>query len=60
MIFSSSDSADGLTFKMSTPYLMANVYYDFDSGFYLGGGLGLAFTKAKLDWEYFIDKSKLL
>lgn len=51
-----SDAANGFTFKLSTPYLMANVYYDFDSGFYLGGGLGLSFSKASMEWEWFNDR----
>lgn len=48
-----SDSDNGFTFKLSTPYLMGNAYYDFNGGFYLGAGLGLAFPRATLDWEYF-------
>lgn len=52
-----SDSDHGITFKMSTPYLTGNVYYEFDSGFYLGGGVGLAFTKAEMDWQYFVGQS---
>ncbi len=52
-----SDSDNGVTFKLSTPYVTANAYYDFASGFYLGGGLGLAFPKATTDWDYFISNS---
>lgn len=48
-----SDSDNGFTFKMSTPYLTANAYYDFLGGFYLGGGAGFAVPKATLDWEWF-------
>ena len=48
-----SDSDNGFTFKLSTPYVTANAYYDFDSGFYLGAGVGMAFPRATMDWEYF-------
>lgn len=48
-----SDSDNGFTFKLQTPYLTANAYYDFESGFYLGAGVGMAFPRATLDWEYF-------
>lgn len=51
-----TDSSNGITFKLSTPYLMGNVYYDFDSGFYLGGGLGLSFSKATMEWEWFTNR----
>lgn len=52
-----SDSDNGITFKLSTPYVMANAYYDFMSGFYLGLGAGAAFPRATLDWEYFTANS---
>ena len=52
-----SDSDNGFTFKISTPYLMANAYYDFLGGFYLGGGIGFAFPKATLDWQWFTANS---
>ena len=48
-----SDSDNGFTFKLSTPYITANAYYDFESGFYLGAGVGMAFPRATMDWEYF-------
>lgn len=48
-----SDSDNGFTFKLQTPYVTANAYYDFESGFYLGAGVGMAFPRATLDWEYF-------
>lgn len=48
-----SDSDNGFTFKFSTPYITANAYYDFESGFYLGAGVGMAFPRATMDWEYF-------
>ncbi len=37
-----SDKEDLAKYTMSAPYLSANVYYDFEHGFYVGGGLGLA------------------
>ena len=43
-----SDSDEGFEFKMSIPYLMANGYYDFANGFYLGAGLGLAMPRTEL------------
>lgn len=44
-----SDSGDGLDFDLSAPYLMANGYYDFTNGFYLGAGLGVAFPMTHID-----------
>ena len=35
-----SDSDDLAEYKLSVPYLMANAYWDFESGMYFGGGLG--------------------
>lgn len=48
-----SDSDNDITFKLRTPYVMANAYYDFDGGFYLGLGAGMAFPRATLDWSVF-------
>ncbi len=48
-----SDSDNGFTFKLQTPYITANAYYDFESGVYLGAGVGVAFPRATMDWEYF-------
>ena len=48
-----SDSDNGFTFKLQTPYITANAYYDFESGIYLGAGVGMAFPRATMDWEYF-------
>ncbi len=48
-----SDSDNGFTFKLQTPYITANAYYDFESGIYLGAGVGMAFPRSTLDWEYF-------
>ena len=44
-----SDSGDGLDFDLSAPYLMANGYYDFTNGLYLGAGLGLAMPITHID-----------
>lgn len=48
-----SDSDNGFTFKLQTPYTTANAYYDFDNGIYLGAGLGLAFPRGTLDFANF-------
>ena len=48
-----SDSDNGFTFKLQTPYVTANAYYDFDSGFYLGAGVGMAFPRATMDFANF-------
>ena len=53
-----SDSDNGFTFKLSSQHVTLNAYYDFLSGFYIGAGLGGAFTKAELDWEYFVANSR--
>lgn len=52
-----TDTDAGISFHLSTPYLMANAYYDFVGGFYLGGGVGFAFPKVTMDWEYFVSNS---
>lgn len=52
------DSDNGFTFKLSTPYITGNAYYDFASGFYLGAGVGLAFPRATMDYEYFTPDSE--
>ncbi|MCM1294639.1 MAG: outer membrane beta-barrel protein [Muribaculaceae bacterium] len=44
-----SDSDEGLDFDLSVPYLMANGYYDFTNGLYVGAGLGIALPMAHLD-----------
>jgi opacity protein-like surface antigen len=43
-----TDMDDEFTFRLSTPYVTANAYYDFVNGFYLGGGLGVAFPKGEV------------
>ena len=43
------DNTDaGTEIKLTVPYLMANGYYDFNNGLYVGAGLGLALPKAEL------------
>lgn len=43
------DKDNGAEFHMSIPYLMANGYYDFTNGLYVGAGVGAAMTITKLD-----------
>lgn len=53
-----SDSGEGAELKFSTPYALLNAYYDFNSGVYLGAGLGAALPMMTLDWDIFIGGSK--
>lgn len=41
------------TFKLTVPYVMANGYYDFANGLYVGTGLGIAMPKTELSGMYF-------
>lgn len=50
-----TDKDEGIEFSLSIPYLMANGYYDFENGFYLGAGVGLAFPTTTLDAPGFSD-----
>lgn len=43
------DKDDGFEFRLTVPYLMANGYYDFANGLYVGAGLGIAVPKTELD-----------
>lgn len=47
------DEGMGTTFKMTIPYLMANGYYDFVNGLYVGAGLGVALPKTELQGAFF-------
>ncbi|MBO4583335.1 MAG: hypothetical protein J5714_04755 [Alphaproteobacteria bacterium] len=47
------DSDNGITFKMSVPYVTANIYHDFVNGLYLGIGGGAAFPTISMEWENF-------
>jgi opacity protein-like surface antigen len=48
------DEGNGTTFKMTIPYLMANGYYDFTNGLYVGAGLGIAMPTTELDGTIFV------
>lgn len=37
----------GTTFKLTIPYVIANAYYDFANGFYVGAGAGIALPTVK-------------
>lgn len=47
------DEGVGTTFKMTIPYLMANGYYDFANGLYVGAGVGIAIPKLELRGPFF-------
>lgn len=47
------DSDNGIAFKLSVPYVTANIYHDFTNGLYLGAGAGAAFPTIKMEWENF-------
>jgi len=44
-----TDKDDSVEYNLYIPYLMANVYYDFLSGFYVGAGVGAAMPTMELD-----------
>lgn len=50
-----SDSADGVKFAISAPYLTFNALYNFagnnNTGFYIGPGLGMAFPMTEISSE---------
>ena len=46
------DKGDGLDFKMTVPYVMANGYYDFTNGLYVGAGVGIAMPTTEFDNIY--------
>ena len=52
------DSDNDFSFKLSSQHLTLNAYYDFLNGFYVGAGLGGAFTKGELDWGWFVANSR--
>lgn len=47
------DIDDFAGFTMHVPYVMANVYKDFESGFYLGAGLGVARPTVTIQGDLF-------
>lgn len=49
------DATAGTELKLTVPYLMANGYYDFVNGLYVGAGLGVALPKIELDGFDFVD-----
>lgn len=54
------DKDDGFEFQLTVPYVLANGYYDFSNGLYVGAGLGVAMPKTELDGAAFEsgDRSK--
>lgn len=54
-LFEFTDKDDGVEYSFSTPYLIANGYYDFTNGLYVGAGLGVALPITKLDAPGFTD-----
>ena len=51
-----SDKDNGTEFSLKLPYVMANGYYDFTNGLYVGAGLGMSFPTTKLDDVTFTDE----
>lgn len=47
------DADEGYEFKLTVPYVMANGYYDFANGLYVGAGLGLALPTTELSDDEF-------
>ena len=43
------------SFELTIPYLMANGYYDFTNGLYVGAGLGIAVPTTALDGSVYVD-----
>ncbi len=50
-----SDKDADFEYSLQAPYIMANGYYDFTNGLYVGAGLGLAVPTTKLDGGIFIS-----
>lgn len=49
------DEDEGYKTTLTTPYVMANGYYDFSNNLYLGAGLGVAMPKMELLDDQFIS-----
>jgi len=49
-----TDSDNGITFRLSIPYVTANLYYTLIGHFYIGAAAGVAFPHVELDWEHFV------
>lgn len=54
-LFAFTDKDEGFEFSLSVPYVMANGYYDFSNGLYLGAGLGAAMPRTELIDDDFIS-----
>ncbi len=52
-----SDKTSGSEFNLSSYYLMANAYYDFLNGFYLGAGAGIALLDTNENGSTYVDNS---
>ncbi len=50
-----SDKDQGIEFKMTVPYVIANGYYDFANGLYVGAGLGIALPKTELNNDFLVS-----
>ena len=44
----------GTTLRLTIPYVIANAYYDFANGFYVGAGVGVALPTSDFNFEKFI------
>ena len=53
-----TDEDEGYKFTLDVPYLMANGYYDFSNGLYVGAGIGIALPTTTLDAERYTDDGK--
>ncbi len=55
-----SDKDNGFEYTLSVPYVMANGYYDFTNGLYVGAGVGAAIPMTKFDGVDFLpgDREK--
>ena len=51
-----TDEDEGFKFALSVPYVMANGYYDFSNGLYLGAGLGVALPMTELADQEFVGE----
>ncbi len=48
-----NDNGEGVDFKLSAPYALANLYYDFNNGIYVGAGAGIAALTTEWDaWNF--------
>lgn len=49
------DKDEAATYTLTAPFLMVNVYRDFESGFYIGGGFGFARPTVSIDGLLFAN-----